>query len=486
MKLFTIGDSISQGFMSAAAAKPHLSYGTLLAKALGEASYAYLSWKEEFHLKADLELIMRTLERRFGTNIRGLEWPGALATINEVLDTAEDYYEKGEGRFGQPASDRRWFNSVAVEGMDVADAWLVTPNACRKKLEETGNKAARTDTLFGVASDSFYRNAYRVLNPQGEKTEDEYGDYSALGWLDHHARGEGVENAIVWLGANNALGTVLRLKISQTPGDGSPIARSRAERSEWNLWHPRDFELEYRRLLERVDASMAKNQARDWNVFVGTVPFVTIAPLAKGMGDPRPVDDHAGLKGLYYQYYSYFALSAESAVKSGVYLSFRDALHIDRTIAEFNRIIKTQVAALNDKHGTPRYHVVDLGDVLSQMAWKRNRGQPTYVYPEELQFVFPPVDTKYYDVRPDGAIEGGGIFTLDGIHPTATAHGIIAWEFMKVMQRVGVLSRDAKLDWGAILSSDTLRTKPIRLVRELYEHDNLIRTVLTAIRLIRD
>jgi hypothetical protein len=231
---------------------------------------------------------------------------------------------------------------------------------------------------------------------------------------------------------------------------------------------------------------MAKNQAKDWNVFVGTVPYVTIAPVAKGMGDARPVDDHAGLKGLYYQYYSYFPLSAETAVKSGIYLSFRDALHIDRTIQEFNRIIKKVVAALNSKHQAPRYHVVDLGEVLSKLAWKRNRGQPTYVYPEELQFVYPPVDTKYYDVRADGTIQGGGVFSLDGVHPTATAHGIIAWEFMKVMQQAGVLSKDAKLDWSEILSSDSLRNKPIRLMHELYEHDDLIRTILTAIRLIRE
>src|SRR5690349_12454799 len=40
MKLFTIGDSISQGFMSAGAAKPQFSYSTLLAKAMGEPAYA--------------------------------------------------------------------------------------------------------------------------------------------------------------------------------------------------------------------------------------------------------------------------------------------------------------------------------------------------------------------------------------------------------------------------------------------------------------
>jgi len=35
MKLFTIGDSISQGFMSMAAARTELSYSTLMARVLG-------------------------------------------------------------------------------------------------------------------------------------------------------------------------------------------------------------------------------------------------------------------------------------------------------------------------------------------------------------------------------------------------------------------------------------------------------------------
>jgi hypothetical protein len=488
MKLFTIGDSISQGFMSAGAAKPQFSYNTHLAKALGAQDYSYLSWKPEHHLKFDLELILRKLqEPPIGSDIRGLEWPLALKRISDVLDVAEDYYERGEGRLGLPIAGRQWFDSVAVEGMDVADAWLVTPASCRAAVTSPKSKAARKDNLFGSASDSFYRNAYRVLNPGGQALEAEYGELSAVRWLDVHARREGgVENTIVWLGANNALGTVLELKIKQTPGNGEPMAATREARRAWNLWHPHDFRLEYHELMRRVDGSMRVNLAKDWRVFVGTIPFVTIAPLAKGMGEPRPVEDASGLKGLYYQYYSYFPFSLQTALSSGRYLTFRDALHIDRTIQEFNHIIRNEVAALNEAHGAERYFVVDLADTLSQLAWKRNKGQPTYQLPEELRFIYPPLDTKYYDVRPNGRIQGGGIFSLDGIHPSTSAHGIIAWEFMKVMQRAKVLGEGAKPDWAAILAADTLRNDPIRLLHEIYDHDRLIRTVLDAIRLIRD
>lgn len=484
MKLFTIGDSVSQGFMSAAAAKPQLSYAALLASVLGADPFAYLPWREEYHLKVDLELILRTLERRFGSDIRGLEWPFALHAINGVLDVAEEYYERGEGKLGNPVGDYQWFHNVAVESMDVADAWQVTPRVCRQHIERRGNRHARSDQFFGTASDPFYRNAYRVLNPLGTAGEAHFGDFSALSWLDFHARNEGVDNTIVWLGANNALGTVVHLQIEPTAGDGAALALPREERQKFNLWHPRDFEAEYRQLMARVDASMRANRQRDFHVFVGTVPYVTIAPLAKGMGELRPIDDHGGLKGLYYQYYSYFPFSLETALRSGRFLTFRDALHIDRTISEFNRIITREVAALNQAHGSERYHVVDLCRALSEMAWKRNMGQPTYEFPEELRFIYPPLDTKYYEVRANGSLESGGIFSLDGIHPTASAHGIIAWEFMKVMRAAGVLGADARLDFPAILATDRLRTEPIRLIREVYQHDELIRTVLSAIQLL--
>ena len=47
MRLFTIGDSVSQGFMSAAAARTDLTYSTLVARAMGLTrghEYRYPEW----------------------------------------------------------------------------------------------------------------------------------------------------------------------------------------------------------------------------------------------------------------------------------------------------------------------------------------------------------------------------------------------------------------------------------------------------------
>ena len=77
------------------------------------------------------------------------------------------------------------------------------------------------------------------------------------------------------------------LEIIPTPNlpDRRPVDMSQPERVDYNLWHPDDFEAEYRQLMGRVDAIMKENVTKDWKVFVGTVPAVTVAPLAKGVGD---------------------------------------------------------------------------------------------------------------------------------------------------------------------------------------------------------
>ncbi|APE04798.1 hypothetical protein BM528_02615 [Alteromonas sp. RW2A1] len=482
-KIFTIGDSISQGFMSGSAANTRLSYSTLLAEALGETNYRYYRWDERYKTKIDLERIFRALERKFGSNIRGLEWLNAFSVINGVLDQAEDYYERGEGMPGLPVGspfDSTGFHNVAVEGMDVGDAFMVTPQSC---LDAIAKGDASGDGYLHAVGNPFSRNAYRILNPLGDKGMAEFGNFTAVDWLKRCAKEEGVENLFLWLGANNALGTVLSLSIQQTPNDPERVLKaSREERSKWNLWHPNDFKAEYTALLDKVVDAMQENKEADWKVFVGTVPLVTIAPIAKGMGEKRVITDPSRpeKKALYYEFYSYFPLSDSAAKDCGKYLPFRDALFIDKTIVEFNRIITTLVAKKNKDLGREHFHIVDIGRDLTDMAWKRNFGEPSYPFPEALQFIYPPIDTKYYDTSPDGDIASGGIFSLDGVHPTAIGQGIIAEEFLKAVKEARPEENVKSLDWQKIIASDSLRAKPITLMRELYEHDKLVKFICSV------
>ena len=125
MKLFTIGDSISQGFMSGAAARTDLCYSTLVAQNMGLKNYNYPNWPRE-GIPFNIETIFRRLERRLGSDVSGpIEWARAASILNSYFDEIEDFYERGEGRMtGQ--YNKQPFHNVAVRGFDAAYSWLIT------------------------------------------------------------------------------------------------------------------------------------------------------------------------------------------------------------------------------------------------------------------------------------------------------------------------------------------------------------------------
>jgi hypothetical protein len=500
MKLFTIGDSISQGFMSGAAARTDQSYSTILASLLNAQNYNYPSWPKE-GLPFNIETIFRRLEKRLGSNISGLfEWPVALNMINNYLDEVEDFYERGKGDINHPFSDKP-YNNVAVRGFDIAYSWLINPELCRKHIELSPNKQ---DNWWGMVDEALLRTSLKVLEAG---TSEKISNPSQLDWLAYHHKNEGVENIILWLGANNALGTVLDLNIKQTSIDGTAFAKGPEKvsfddrkRAGWNLWHPEDFRVEYKFMLDKVISILEDNpNAVDYKVFIGTVPLVTIAPLIKAVGGPEDREQieveewvvnqanpaPMGKETLkwpkskessysYGKYYPYFAF-ADSFDISLPHLNMQQALHIDDTIRMYNKIIQELVADANKQLGTPRFYLVDISTVLTSMAIKRNNFNPTYEYPDFFKYAYPKVDTRYYGTTRNGEIKAGGIFSLDGVHPTAIGQGIIAYEFLKVMKLAGSYTGNPSIaiDWKSIFASDTLYSQPISLLSEIYDNVQL-------------
>ena len=497
MKLFTIGDSVSQGFMSAAAARTDLTYSTLLARKMGlepRTEYRYPGWGKD-GLPLNLERLFRRLVERYGDDIKGWEWLTVLQTLDDVIDEVEDYYERGEGAANKPYTDPdgdggqvEYFHNVAISGFDVADSWLVTPADCERLIHD----APGGGEFFFPPNAAFYRTALKVLNPS---LDPEYGDYSQLRWLKEHATNpdEGVENLVVWLGANNALGTVVGLKVNPTrnnPGE-RPHTLTHEERAakKWTLWHPDDFRAEYTEFLDRVDDAMSQNTNPDWKVFIGTVPPVTIAPLAKGVGATHPItrpNSSGQLEtSLYYDYYVYF-LFDEGIVRrnDGLHLYMSEAVQIDDYIRAYNSTIRELAEAKNVNHGSERYHIVDIFQMFQDIAIKRNAGQVKYDFPEYFDTIFPTVDTKYYHADPDGRLRQGGLSSLDGVHPSAIGHGLLAREFLETMRAAGVVD-DADLDWRAIFESDRLYSDPIIIMQEIYQHTWLAEKLLALIRTFR-
>ncbi|MBZ4037455.1 hypothetical protein K6T82_22025 [Flavobacterium sp. 17A] len=497
VKLFTIGDSISQGFMSGAAAKTDQCYSTLLAEILGAKNYCYPEWSKG-GLPLDLETVFRRLERRLDTNISGpFEWIKALSIINTYIDEVEDYYERGDGCLSKSLGKNAYHN-VSVRGFDLSNSWQLTPKICKEYIDKSTDNG---DNFFGIVNEALHRTAYKVL---GSGNTTAQMNYSQLDWLQHHHQKEGVENVILWLGANNALGTVTNLTIKQTSADGKAFAKgpdkvSYKERkdNDWNLWHPEDFRVEYQFMMDKVIKIMEDNPNQtDYKVFVATIPLVTICPLIKAVeasgrtmievtewivdeNNPAPVGKENIAKEKkefvsYGKYYPYF-LFEDTFDITLKHLNQRDILHIDNCIRMYNKIIQEIVAEANKKIGKKRFYLVDIATALNNMALKRNNNNPPYQYPSYFEFCHPRVDSRYYGVTRKKEIKAGGLFSLDGVHPTAIGHGLIAYEFLKVMKKAGAYNGNPDQGsewWHKIFTSDTLYSKPIGLLGEIYDNAN--------------
>ena len=477
MKLFTIGDSISQELMSGAAARTDLCYSTLIAHNLKINNYKFPKWALD-GLPFNIEILFRRLEESYGAEISTLEWfSSMITTIPKYLNEVETYYETGNGAENEkyPSTDE-FFHNVSVRGFNVSDSWLITPDYCINEIAKTKTK----NGSYTAVDNSFLRTALKVLNPQ---LLPEHNNKSQIDWFKHHCDKEGVDTLMIWLGANNALGTIVDLNIKFTEGKGNET-KIQSDLFDFNLWHPADFIEDYRTLLNKIDESIENGVNKNTKVFIGTVPLITIAPLAKGVGDT--INVKIGKENLIYsKYYTYFPFDEEYAFKEGINLSFTQVIHIENCIRKYNEDIINLVNEHNLK--TPnRYHIVDLCGVLNQLAFKRNGSSPKYKFPKYFDFKYPIPNTKFYHADVDGTLKQGGIFSLDGVHPTAIAHGIIALEILKVMQEQGVIDANPnELDWDAIFYSDDLYTKPIRIMREIYDNTKLAEMVMKRIKKIK-
>ncbi len=496
MKLFTIGDSISQGVMSGAAARSDLSYSAIIARLLYgntiERHYRIPDWPSG-GIPFNIETLMRRLELMAGADIAGpLEWPAAAACIIRYLDEVEDCYERGDGALQKPLPGN-FYHNVSVRGFDVAHSWLVHPQLAKAGI--AASEGSR-DGMFSLPAQANLRVAHHVL---GAGSPGEADSFTQLDWLRHHHRQSGVEHLFLWLGANNALGTVLDLQIRQTSNIGNRFTSENIGYHDrvaagWNLWHPEDFRTEYRQLINRVLGIMDENpNAVAWNVFIATIPLVTICPIIKAAGVEEreevsvtewPVDPEnpapMGSAELrtpvirncsYGRYYPHF-LFADHFDKSLPHLNLAQVLHIDDSIRAYNRIILETVAEANALLKARRFWLVDIASCLSALALRRNQYKPTYRLPEYFRYAYPRIDTRFFGSTRKGEMVSGGLFSLDGVHPTAIGQGIIAWEFLKVMKRAGCFAGDpdTAIDWQAIAAADSLYSRPPALMGELYEN----------------
>ena len=80
--------------------------------------------------------------------------------------------------------------------------------------------------------------------------------------------------------------------------------------------------------------------------------------------------------------------------------------------------------------------------ILDRLASRRYIDDPTatpswwtpYPLPPELARLQPTPDTRFLTADGNGGRATGGLFSLDGVHPTTVAYGIVAQELIAIME----------------------------------------------------
>ena len=352
-KLVAIGDSLTQGFHSLAITNTDQSHPALIARAMGmelQSDFQLPDFRGKGGLPCSIEFLARRLEERYGTQLSTFEWVRAVHTIADVIDEVEHYWERGRG--SQPSKDVLYHN-LAVWGFEVADAYNIKASFCQEQVNNP------KDNWFRPPSESRLRTALNVLNPARLNARASDTQLSIAKRIREQE--QGIDHLIVWLGSNNCLGTVLDLGELRWTGKTAPGACSGC-----NIWTPEAFAEEYAALERGIVDVGAKN------VYVGTVPHVTIPPVTRGIMANR---GRLPPNRKYFDYYTrFFIHDTEFDPGRDPHLTGAQAKTIDDTIDAYNDVIRQAAARHN-------WQVVDICTVLDELAVRRNHGVPRYPLP---------------------------------------------------------------------------------------------------------
>jgi hypothetical protein len=473
-RLVTIGDSITQGFMNAAVFRTDLSWPSMVAFELGlrlGAGFRYPVYEHPTGpggLPFDLERALRSLEAVVGDRLDWHEAVRALRWARSYMDAIEDYWERGEGRNVPPTAAP--YHNLAVYGADVLDVLLLDADHIAKRLERRPR-----DDPFAQVVEGHNDRAWRVVLESCRGLNGKAGTVldaaRAMGdeGLEGGGSGPGIETLVVMLGANNALGTVVHLDARWTPADYLDLSPRRRldSKGAYNVWRPAHFADEWGLLVKALKSINARH------VIVGTVPQVTIAPIARGWRGKV----YRGSRFFPY-YIRPWINDADFDVDRDQHLTESEARQIDSAIDAYNATIIASVrAARREGHD---WYLFDLGGLLDSLASRRYVEDPAarprwwqpYNLPPELTALTPIPDTRFFLSGPGGRTDGG-LFSLDGVHPTTIGYGIVARELVRIMNdhaRVPFFTQDGAVrapasvdvDFARVLASDTLIARPPR------------------------
>lgn len=451
-----MGDSLSQGFKNGGIYRTDLSFPSILAKAMGrETEMDIPSFTAQAGIPINLEVLVRGLEEELGDEINLFNYAQAGHHIYTTLRRIKSYWE-GQVRSLKVEDQRTPYHNQSIWGLSISDSWLLNERQSRKHIK---NNRARY-SVFSVLPDSaMYTTARMVLNPTfGNRFE----EHSMVDNIIELQKDGGIENLIVCIGHNNIVGAATNLEIvySEKEDLNAPFSERNC-----TVFRPEHFEQELQTLYSKLSDLNVKR------VFVPTIPYITIPPAIRGVNRDSSIPEDG-----YFDFYTRFwTWDEDFDPDKHPHLTKDDAIQLDQIVDEYNRIIHR----LADRHG---FICVPVARYVQAAA--RRRKLPDKISPFPPAFIEalkknpktsfminekgqPSISTDFIRLNDQsGRIEKGGIFSLDGLHPSTVGYGLIANIYKMSMEKHGVtFAHD--IDWDFVIENETLITDPPKLLHNL-------------------
>jgi hypothetical protein len=343
-----------------------------------------------------------------------------------------------------------------------------TAGICQHEID---THPPKDDFLQQIVESANDRAALRVLNSARHSNSTALTPLQAAAALGDQGTletgtGDGIETLIILIGANNALGSILTFKVnwSDTGYDDMTL------NDRYTVWRPIHFQAELDLIVQQVNTIKARH------IIWGTVPHVTIAPFARGVGGKL------ALGSRYFPYYTLPWIDDDPFdPNKHPHITGQQARAIDSAIDQYNDAIKEVVCA-GRKQGK-EWYLFETAGLLDRLASRRYIEDPAaqpswwtpYPLPPVLQALSPVPTSQFFKSGSQGRTQGG-LFSLDGIHPTTIGYGIMAQELINIMQQAGVEFYDTNgqprpgaisIDFARLIQIDTLVSTPPRNISSI-------------------
>jgi len=450
-----MGDSMAQGFKNGGIYRTDLSFPALLARSMRpKPGFESPLFTAQAGIPINIEVLVRGMSDEFGDEISWRQSLNAGTHLYRTLRRIKNYWE-GNSKSLKVEREMPYHNQ-AIWGISLSDTWLINEKYCREQIQSKKDQYS----VFSVLPDNaLYTTARMVLNPTFSKASETHSMIDNVKQLQADG---GIENLICCVGHNNIVGAVTNLNLIFSEKDDLNAPHGKRT---CTIFRPQHFEDELRILFEKIYA------IGPGRVFVPTIPYLTIPPATRGVNY-----DKTKPRTGYFDYYSRFWIWDEDFdPDKHPHLTRDDAITLDQHVDQYNAIIRE----LADEFG---FYVVPIGRYVQAAARRRHGSEHTQPFPEPFVDALKRNEKTSYLVEPDGhirlstdflrlkensrKIDRGGIFSLDGLHPSTIGYGLIADIYKQFMEKQGV-KFSGEIDWDFVIANETLVTDPPLLLNDL-------------------